>query len=197
MKSKFFLDMLKKEKHLLLFHVILYLLVQLYFTFSFYDLNRFHAFYGSNYEKMTSRESSIFYILGLTGVTRQSYVLPFFVFVILLVLFLALFSYISSQLELNNVFLMKIKGDQKIQKRHFLFQGIINFSSFLISIGLYALTLFVIDVSFSFQIPLFPFDIRTIYFDVAFYLLSLLFFFLINRKMTSEKKMLSFLREEY
>ncbi len=189
--------MLKKEKHLLLFHVILYLLVQLYFTFSFYDLNRFHAFYGSNYEKMTSRESSIFYILGLTGVTRQSYVLPFFVFVILLVLFLALFSYISSQLELNNVFLMKIKGDQKIQKRHFLFQGIINFSSFLISIGLYALTLFVIDVSFSFQIPLFPFDIRTIYFDVAFYLLSLLFFFLINRKMTSEKKMLSFLREEY
>ncbi len=189
--------MLKKEKHLLLFHVILYLLVQLYFTFSFYDLNRFHAFYGSNYEKMTSRESSIFYILGLTGVTRQSYVLPFFVFVILLVLFLALFSYISSQLELNNVFLMKIKGDQKIQKRHFLFQGIINFSSFLISIGLYALTLFAIDVSFSFQIPLFPFDIRTIYFDVAFYLLSLLFFFLINRKMTSDKKMLSFLREEY
>ncbi len=197
MKSKFFFDMLKKEKHLLLFHVILYLLVQLYFTFSFYDLNRFHAFYGSNYEKMTSRESSIFYILGLTGVTRQSYVLPFFVFVILLVLFLALFSYISSQLELNNVFLMKIKGDQKIQKRHFLFQGIINFSSFLISIGLYALTLLVIDVSFSFQIPLFPFDIRTIYFDVAFYLLSLLFFFLINRKMTSDKKMLSFLREEY
>ncbi len=197
MKGKFFLDMLKKEKLLLFFLVLLYLLVQVYFTFSFYDPARFRAFYGPDYGKMTSEESTIFSALGLSGVTKQAYLLPFVVFIILLVLFLFLFSYLSSSLELNNVFLLKIKGDEKVLKRQLLFQGIINFFSFVLAIFLYALVLSLIDHFVSFQIPLFVFDIRTIYFDVVYYFLSLLLFSRINQKMTSNKKMLSFLREEY
>lgn len=197
MKIKFFLDMLKKEKFLLLFFILLSLLEQIYFTFSFYDKTRFYNFYGKNYEKMTSTESSLFTTLGLSGITRQSYLIPFFIFVILFMLFLILFSFISISLERKNIFLLKIKGDKNIQIRFITFQSLINLCSFLLSKGLYILSLHLIDISFAFQIPLFIFDSRTLYIDFVLYFLSLFIFLLINRKMTSNEKMIEYLREEY
>ncbi|MCR4698835.1 MAG: hypothetical protein K5762_05675 [Bacilli bacterium] len=93
----------------------------------FFDEQAVYADYGGK-AQMDLHDESMMHQLGLSGITRQSYIIPMFFFLIILLFFYVLWAYVSYKDYGKSIVLMRVRGMNKWQSQYrFLFIRLLYF----------------------------------------------------------------------
>jgi len=112
-------------------------------SFLLFDEKRVYSEYGGE-SMINGKDYDFIDILGVKGIARQSYILPFFFLMVATIVFFFLWSYLSYRKHCNDISLMRVRGISK-SKSQFAFlraRGLLFLFASLISILPYILFIF-------------------------------------------------------
>ncbi len=155
------------------------------------------VFDGGRMKNLTEEEYPVYRMLGLEGITVQSYLFPFLALLLVIVFTGFLFDYFIIDDIKGNLFLLVVKGDEKTSTRTEAIYGLSALFSMGLSILLYYFAVLSMNAIFHTSIPIFVFDPRVLVLAFSVLLFRLLLFSFVLKQMLKPKRLLSYLRERY
>lgn len=188
-RKKYFLFLLRNEYIFDILTLILLSLSCLFLSCLTYDTNKLNSLSKSDYY--------VYRLLGLTGITIQSYFFPFVVLVIALILLDIVYNKLNISNIQANLFLLQIKGYSKIKKETNLFHALFSFVTCNLSIALYVIFYLILNLIFKTEVPIFAFNVNILYLILAYFIYDFIVYKMVLNFKTKYRKLLTFLREKY
>lgn len=151
----------------------------------------------SKLDSLSLEDSYTYSILGLDGITIQSYFFPFVVLVFLVLFTEILYSILSLSAIQGNYFLLKIKGYGNINKTISLFHFFKNIFVCSIALLIYSILYLILNAVFRTTVPIFTFSVSTIYLSLAYLFYSQIIYSILLRKKSKPKQIIKYLRKKY
>lgn len=155
------------------------------------------TFDASRLDQMTQEDYYVYSVLGLTGITVQSYFFPFACLVALLFSLMVLYSFLSVSSLQGDCFLLRMKGfvrpDGFVRKVHFLKLIVQS----LLSVFLYFLIYSLMNLIFRTSIPIFTFNLNVLYLSLSYILVNQAVYSIVLKHKMKNRDVLKFLRERY
>ena len=188
-------NLIREWPFLLVFAMFLSM-IAFFATSTFYDESRIMEHYGSIYE-MNSHDRDIFESIAPYNISQQSYLFPFLIMTPIYLIFATLYARVSCKSDRTYIFLLKLKGENRIvMKNNMIHIGFLLLSTG-ISLGIYQLIMTIFNAIADMEIPLFVFSPWALVTNGALLLYASLVYLLTSLSVFSRRNMISFLREEY
>lgn len=188
-RKKYLLYLLKKEYIFDILTLILLSVSCIFLSCLTYDTTKL--------ENLSTDDSYVYRLLGLTGITIQSYFFPFVVLIIALILLDIVYNKLNISNIQSNLFLLQIKGYFKIKRDTKLFHVLFSFLTCGLSIVLYTILYLILNLIFKTEVPIFTFNINILLLVVSYFIYDFLIYTEVLNSKTRYNKLLSFLREKY
>ncbi len=151
----------------------------------------------SKLDSLSLEDSYTYSILGLNGITIQSYFFPFIVLIFVVLFTEILYSFLSLSAIQENYFLLKIKGYKNINRTISLFHLLKNIFVCSFALLIYTILYVILNSIFKTAIPIFTFSVSTIYLAFAYLLYSQFVYLILLKLKSKPRQFLKFLRKKY
>ena len=151
----------------------------------------------SKLDPLSLEDSYTYSILGLNGITIQSYFFPFIVLIFVVLFTEILYSFLSLSAIQENYFLLKIKGYKNINRTISLFHLLKNIFVCSFALLIYTILYVILNSIFKTAIPIFTFSVSTIYLAFAYLLYSQFVYLILLKLKSKPRQFLKFLRKKY
>ena len=188
-RKKYLLYLLKKEY---IFEILT--LILLSFSCIFLSCLTYNT---TKLDNLSTDDSYVYRLLGLTGITIQSYFFPFVVLIVALILLDIVYNKLNISNIQSNLFLLQIKGYSIIKMDTKLFHTLFSLLTCGLSIALYTILYLILNLIFKTEVPIFTFNINILLLVLSYFIYDFLIYTAVLNSKTRYNNLLSFLREKY
>ena len=188
-RKKYLLYLLKKEY---IFEILT--LILLSFSCIFLSCLTYNT---TKLDNLSTDDSYVYRLLGLTGITIQSYFFPFVVLIVALILLDIVYNKLNISNIQSNLFLLQIKGYSIIKMDTKLFHTLFSLLTCGLSIALYTILYLILNLIFKTEVPIFTFNINILLLVLSYFIYDFLIYTAFLNSKTRYNNLLSFLREKY
>jgi len=147
----------------------------------------------------TNHDEYIISVLGITGIGRQSYILPLLLLVVIIFVFSLLWGYFSYLFNSREIILGRLKGLSKMKSQYSVFIIRFFFSLIfeLLALLFYVLIYSILNAALNLSFTLFSFDSHVFIFFIVDSVSFILTDFPFSSLPYSEKNLIKFIRENF